>query len=173
MSPTRQVVARVEKQEKKVGAPMKKMVMLALSVLALVLLPVELQAQGAAVDSDARVARAMFTTKVENREPINRVLVLDNTVSELYFFSDLRHMQGHTITHRWEHEGKVVASKSFNVRGPRWRVYSSTTLEPDMLGQWTVVITDEKGWPLKAVMFRYVKHGGGQPSVILPPQGVN
>ena len=125
----------------------------------------------AAAQESGRVARAMFTTKVENREPINQVLVLDNTVTELYFFSDLRDMQGQTITHRWEYEGKEVMSKSFDVRGPRWRVYSKKELEPQRLGRWTVVITDDKGWPLKAVVFKYTDQSAGEAEVILPPGG--
>jgi len=103
------------------------------------------------------VARAMFTTQVENREPVDQVLILDDTHKEIYFFTDLRNLQGHEIVHRWEHDGKVVFQRSFSVKGPRWRVYSKQQLSDDMLGRWTVIVTDKGGCALKAVVFQYVR----------------
>ena len=45
-------------------------------------------------------------------------------------------------------------------------------VKPGMLGKWTVVVTDERGWPLKAVIFHYVKRQSqtDYPDVILPPK---
>lgn len=102
------------------------------------------------------VPRAMFTTDIDNREPVDRVLILDNSKSQIYFFSDLRHLQGQSIKHRWEFEGKMIQEKTFEVKGPRWRVYSLQDLDTTMLGRWTVLVTDEKGCPLRAVIFEYV-----------------
>lgn len=106
-----------------------------------------------------KIARAMFTTMIDNREPVDRVLILENDINELYFFTDLRHLQGQTVMHRWEYEGRVVKNKSFQVKGPRWRVFSQHTIDNNMLGRWTVVVTDESGCPLKAVIFQYVQAG--------------
>jgi len=113
-----------------------------------------------------KVARAMFTTKIDNREPADRVLILENNTKQLYFFSDLRHLQGRTVHHRWEYEGRVVAEKSFQVKGARWRVYSKHKIDHNMLGRWTVVVTDENGCPLKAVIFQYVQAGQGGAAII-------
>jgi len=113
-----------------------------------------------------KVARAIVTTAIENREPIDRVLILENNSPKIFFFSDLRHMQGETITHRWEYEGKVVMRKTFEVKGPRWRVFSLKEMEPEMLGHWTVVITDKDDCPIKAVIFQYVKEGSEGPAII-------
>ncbi|MGD8784524.1 MAG: DUF2914 domain-containing protein [Thioalkalispiraceae bacterium] len=109
--------------------------------------------------SSGRVARAMFTTGIENREPIDRVLILENKATEIYFFTDLRRLQGKTIIHRWEYEGRVVNRKTFKVNGPRWRVYSLHKIDRNMLGRWTVIVTDETGCPLKAVIFEYIQAG--------------
>jgi len=109
--------------------------------------------------SSGKVARAMFTTAIDNREPADRVLILENSTTELYFFSDLRHLQGQTVKHRWEYEGRVVNEKSFQVKGPRWRIYSRHQMDHNMLGRWTVIVTDESGCPLKAVIFQYVQAG--------------
>lgn len=104
----------------------------------------------------ARVARALFTTGIENREPIDRIVALDNSHREIFFFSELRHMQGRRIKHVWEYKGQPVSEIEFEVRGPRWRVNSKKALDPAMTGVWTVwVIDSETGWPLKAAQFEY------------------
>lgn len=107
--------------------------------------------------NNGKISRAMFSTDIVEREPVDRVLILENDRSELHFFTDLRHFQGQTINHRWEYEGQVVMTKSFEVKGPRWRVFSTRSLENDQLGRWTVVITDKDDCPLKAVIFRYAQ----------------
>ena len=106
--------------------------------------------------NNGMISRAIFTTEVIDREPIDRVLILENDRKTVHFFTDLRHFQGQTINHRWEYEGQVVLTKSFEVKGPRWRVYSTLALEGNQTGRWTVVITDKDDCPLKAVVFRYV-----------------
>jgi len=110
-----------------------------------------------------KVARAMFTTNIVNREPVDRVLILENTVRELYFFTDLRQFEGQEITHRWEYDGKVVMEKSFAVKGPRWRVYSRTDLPAESTGRWTVLVLDGKGCALKAVVFEYIQQSADGP----------
>jgi len=113
------------------------------------------------------VARAMFTTDIDDREPVDRVLILKNNFPQLYFFSDLRHLQGQSVKHRWEYEGRVVKEKVFQVQGPRWRVYSLNKMDKSMTGRWTVVITDENDCPLKVVIFQYIKSDQGENSAII------
>ena len=119
----------------------------------------------------ANVARAQFTTEVMEREPADRVLVLNNEKRKILFFTELKHLQGRKIIHRWEYKGNVVSSVPFEVKGPRWRVYSARDLQPDQLGIWTVVVTDEEGWPLKAAIFEYVDKTAGASEIVLPPIG--
>lgn len=107
------------------------------------------------------IPRAVFTTEVKDREPVNQVLILNTTSTKVYFFTELRHFQGQEITHRWEHNGKVVSQKNFSVKGPRWRVYSAIDLDKSMTGRWTVVVTNQKGCPIKASVFEYVEAGTG------------
>lgn len=116
-----------------------------------------------------RVARGIFTTDIIDREPVDQVLVLTNDHDQVYFFTDLRHFEGETITHRWEYENNLVSEKKFEVGGPRWRVYSQKTLNPRMTGRWSVVVTDGKGWPVYAAMFDYVDSREPQAvNVVLP-----
>ncbi len=104
---------------------------------------------------EAEVSRAQFTRGVLNREPIDNVLKLDNSITSLYYFTELRQLQGRKVTHRWEHNGQVISEVSFMVEGPRWRVFSKKTLNPSMLGKWTVFVIDQSGWPLHANIFEY------------------
>ena len=104
---------------------------------------------------DGWVERAMFTTAVENREPVDQVAILPDTEEQVFFFTDLRGLQGHTIVHRWEYQGQVMAEVSFDVNGPRWRVFSLKSLNPGQLGKWTAIVVDESGWPLRAAIFEY------------------
>lgn len=115
-----------------------------------------------------QVARAMFTTQIQDREPTDKVLVLEDKYKKVYFFSDLRNFEGQDVVHRWEHDGHVVAEKVFSVKGPRWRAYSSQQLGADSLGRWTVVISVKDGCPIKAVMFEYIAtKPNGEGSAIL------
>lgn len=155
----------------KVQGPGRRISLGVVAILVLILAgrsPVSHAADEICKPATGKVARAMFTTMIDNREPVNRVLILENKTRDLYFFTDLRHMQGQTITHRWEYEGRVVDKKTFDVKGPRWRVYSRHQLDRKMLGRWTVVVTDESGCPLKAVIFQYVQSDGdGRGSAII------
>ncbi|MES9969902.1 MAG: DUF2914 domain-containing protein [Candidatus Thiodiazotropha sp.] len=103
----------------------------------------------------ATVARAQFTTEIIDREPVDQVVKLDSQATRVYFFTDLRNLQGRTIIHRWEFEGEVISEVEFNVGGPRWRVYSAKSLKPNEPGKWTVFVIDESGWPLHASIFEH------------------
>ena len=109
---------------------------------------------------DGSVSRAQFTTAVEDREPVDRVLVLRAPVRQVYFFSELRHLEGRTVTHRWEYKGQEVSQKSFDIGGPRWRVFSSKTLQPGQYGEWSVTVLDQTGWPLYTGIFNYQAGSG-------------
>lgn len=115
-----------------------------------------------------QVSRAMFTTRIENREPVDHVLILDDKYKKVFFFTELRNFEGHQIIHRWEHNGRVISQIAFNIKGPRWRVYSSLNLDDGMLGRWTAIVTTKDGCPLKATVFQYVAtKPNGQGSAIL------
>ncbi|MDH5180015.1 MAG: DUF2914 domain-containing protein [Gammaproteobacteria bacterium] len=106
---------------------------------------------------NGEVVRAQFTTKIKNNEPQNEVLVLENNAGEIYFFTELRGIQDKAIFHRWEYEGDVVKKQRITINKGQTRFYSKHKLLPKQTGKWTVVVTNEKGWPLKAAIFKYVK----------------
>lgn len=95
--------------------------------------------------ADPDVARHQFTSNVDNREPVD-MLTTANDVNPLYYFTELTNYQGQTVTHRWSYEGETMAEITFEVGGPRWRVYSSKQLLPEWTGEWWVDVIDEEGY---------------------------
>lgn len=106
---------------------------------------------------NGRVARAVFTSQIVDREPVDSLSELGNDSDRIYFFTDLRGLAGQIVTHKWEHDGQVMAEIKFKVgNGPRWRVYSSKNLLPIWTGQWTVSVIDEQGSSLNVSTFNYI-----------------
>ena len=103
------------------------------------------------------VARATFTNGIAEREPVDAINKLDTNNKKIYYFSELRDMAGQTVTHRWEHDGKIMAEVPFTVNGNRWRVFSSKNLEESWQGEWKVSVIDQSGGTLAINTFSYEK----------------
>jgi len=101
------------------------------------------------------VPRALLTLTVVDREPGEEITSLSNDHRQIIFFTELRDLTGQRVLHRWEYKGEVVAEVPFEVRGPRWRVYSVKSLKPDQVGEWSVSVVDGYGRILSARSFSY------------------
>lgn len=112
---------------------------------------------GAPVITDPHVVRAQLSAGIRAKEPTARLLSpIQATGREsrtIYFFSEVRDLGGKTLFHRWQRDGKVIASVPFDVRGERWRFYSKKTITPRMTGEWRVVLTDSAGKELASTTF--------------------
>jgi len=95
--------------------------------------------------SRGSVVRAAFTREIAEREPTENLEKLTSENGQVKFFTELRDMSGQTAIHRWEYDGKVVAEVEFNVKGPRWRVWSSKSLMPQWTGDWKVSVLNGAG----------------------------
>jgi hypothetical protein len=95
--------------------------------------------------SRGSVVRSAFTTVIAEREPTENLQNLSNDNGQVMFFTELRDMSGQTAIHRWEYDGKVVAEVEFDVKGPRWRVWSSKSLVPQWTGDWKVSVVNGAG----------------------------
>ncbi|MDR2105533.1 MAG: DUF2914 domain-containing protein [Deferribacteraceae bacterium] len=76
--------------------------------------------------ADAEVSRHTFTSAVVDREPVDSLKTL--AVSEegaVFYFSELRNLENTTVAHQWKKNSDVVYEINFDVKGPRWRVFSS------------------------------------------------
>lgn len=111
---------------------------------------------GAVAADDHGVARAQFTTAVEDREPKDAITELSTEHDRVIFFTEYRDMEGSTLTHRWMHDGEEIATVSSDVGGPRWRTWSSKRLLADWTGSWTVEIVDEEGEVIDSRSFEYM-----------------
>ena len=112
----------------------------------------------AAPASDA-VVRAVFTTAVADREPADQITSLKNDVPQVYFYTELKDLEGQTVTHKWEYAGEVKAEVRFDVKAPRWRVWSSKKLDPSWTGEWTVSVVDGSGETRAQAKLNYEKAG--------------
>jgi membrane-bound ClpP family serine protease len=107
--------------------------------------------------ADGTVARSTFTNGIAEREPVDAINKLGTNNKKIYYFSELRGMAGQTVTHRWEHDGKIMAEVPFTVNGNRWRVFSSKNLEESWQGEWKVSVIDQSGGTLAVNTFSYEK----------------
>ena len=94
-------------------------------------------------------SRLVFTTGIANREPVNNIQEINHNQGTVYFFTELKNLEGKRITHRWSYNGNIVFSQSFNVGGSRWRVWTEKTISTYQ-GVITVDIVDEKGTVLQS-----------------------
>ena len=110
-------------------------------------------------NNEGQVSRALFTSAVQNREPIDQLDILSELISEAFFFTEFKDFQDRTLTHQWSHNGKVSHSIPFVIKGKRWRVFSSKTFMSGAKqeGSWTVKILDEDGTVLSESHIDYIR----------------
>jgi len=91
------------------------------------------------------VTLSRLADAVEGDEPIGDIgpalTVQPEQTSAVYYLTELKNMAGETVTHRWEHDGQVVAEHEFQLRGNRWRVYSGVNVLFEQTGDWRVSVT--------------------------------
>ena len=109
----------------------------------------------AAPAATASVVQAQFTTAVNNREPADNLTTLDNSHTQVLFFTTLKNAEGQTITHRWQYRGQTLAEVKFHPQANHWRVWSSKTLMPSQTGTWTVEVVDGSGKVLTSKTLDY------------------
>jgi len=114
----------------------------------------------ATAQESGSVAKSVFTTEIVDREPVNDLNSFSTDIKQIYFFTDIRNMSGNRVTHRWLHSGETRAEISFNVGGPRWRVYSSKNLVAEWVGDWTVEVVNSAGTVIHEDSFVYSKGAG-------------
>ena len=102
------------------------------------------------------VTRSMFTIGIDNREPVIMVDSIDSgSYTSISFFTELNSFSGQNVTHQWTYNDKVMFEKTFEVKGERWRVWTSKTLIPSWTGSWTVNVLDNDRSVLTSNTFEY------------------
>lgn len=103
------------------------------------------------------ISNAEFATEILDREPFNIVGELDNSLGKIYFFTNIRNLQGASVKHRWIYNNKVMADVIFDIKGPRWRVWSSKNLWHTWTGKWIVEVVTSENEVLYKKEFNYIE----------------
>jgi hypothetical protein len=104
------------------------------------------------------ISQAEFAQSIKDRAPIGIITEADNTLGKIYFFTNIRHLKGDRITHRWIYKDKVKVQISFDIKGKRWRVWSSKNLWHRWTGQWKVEVLNQHNQLLLSKTFEYKKN---------------
>ncbi len=104
----------------------------------------------------AGLSRGIFTTEIKDKEPVSDLKQFSADTRRIFYFTELTGLNGHTITHRWEYNGQVMAEVKFEISGERWRTWSSKNMLPAWLGKWSVSVLDEGGNVIDQKEFEYV-----------------
>lgn len=102
------------------------------------------------------VNRAQFTSKITDREPIDQLVSVPVEMQKVNYFTELLNFKGEKVTHQWTYQGQEMYALSFDVKGPRWRVWSSKRLLPKLNGSWTVNVLDANGQLVRSDSFVYL-----------------
>lgn len=113
-------------------------------------------------EESGSVVRSTFTSSVEQREPVDSIMSLSCDQGQIFYFTELRNLEGQVVTHRWTYEGDLMADITINVGGPRWRAWSSKRLIPEWLGEWSVQVLDDSGQVLAQDSFVCMPSAEGQ-----------
>lgn len=108
------------------------------------------------------VVRSIFTSEVKDREPTDKLT--ESEPKQIYYFTELRDMNGQTATHRWEHDGKVITEIKFNVKGNRWRAWSSKNFVPQAVGAWKVSVVNGAGEVISEESFNVAAASSAAPA---------
>lgn len=116
--------------------------------------PAAAQPAAMAPAATGKVARAQFTSAVQNREPVDKVSTLLSDKAQVYFFSEIKDAANQRITHRWEYQNKTVHELGFDVGADRWRVFSSVNVQPEQTGDWKVTVLNQNGATLDSQILK-------------------
>jgi hypothetical protein len=79
----------------------------------------------------------------------------NKSLRHIYYFTQITGLSGATVTHRWYHNGHLMAKVTFHIGSNSWRTYSVKRLTLGMTGPWRVVATDNHGHTLSSAHFVY------------------
>jgi hypothetical protein len=114
-------------------------------------------AKAPAAKPGAGVVRAELASRVVDREPkglLRSPVDVGAGGLTVFYFNELRNLNGQTVAHRWEYNGRVMATIPIRIEGNRWRVYSSKRIGQNQLGDWRVSAVDKSGAVLAQAQFR-------------------
>ncbi len=104
-----------------------------------------------------KVERIVVSTAVEDRQPVGESDTFADTVGTLFSYTEIRGMgDSTTVSHVWYHGDVRRADVKLNVRGYRWRTWSTKVIQRDWTGDWRVDVVSADGKILKSKRFRII-----------------
>ncbi len=106
---------------------------------------------------DKRVSRALLTTGLNNREPIDEfkppVKIGNKQTVVLYYFTELKKLKDTALYHEWLRNGQLVAKRQLYIGDAHWRISSKMRFSEKNKGDWTVRLVDKSGQILNQKSF--------------------
>ena len=109
-------------------------------------------------------SKSQFTSAVTNHEPADDLKTLDNSHTQIFFYTVLNNLQDQEVTFRWTYNGVTQAEVKQTPKYPHYRTFTSKQLDPSKLGTWTVDVLDSSGNTLVTKTFDYTKAEAAAPS---------
>lgn len=104
------------------------------------------------------VVRASLTYEINNKEPAGGIVRTVNVNHKkpvwVYYFNELKAMNGSKVYHEWLRNGAVVSRQALVISGDTWRTSSRKLLSDSEQGNWAVRLVDEKGRLLNEKNFK-------------------
>ncbi len=111
---------------------------------------------------DNRVVRALLTTGVREKEPVDRVIlpvfVSKEQATAIYYFTEIINMKGQTLAHQWLWNDNIIYKRQISILGDRWRATTSKLISHTKTGVWSVRLVSKQGVVLNNIVFNvYLK----------------
>lgn len=128
--------------QKRIGA-------LSLSLFFLISLPLAAQQEAEQPTLNTTyVDRAILTTNVDNREPVDDLgtnyTLSGSEYDRLVFFTHIVNHDGRGIQHRWYHNDQLQADVNLAIGSNSWRTYSTKHIPFIQTGDWTVRVVNDR-----------------------------
>ena len=112
------------------------------------------------------VKRFLLPGSVSNKEPLgelNDISFNADGSAVVWTYSEVVDKRGSRLNYVWLHEGSQVAAVKVDIRGNRWRSYSSKVINQSMSGSWRVELHDGEGRLLASADFILSMTPSGDP----------
>lgn len=104
----------------------------------------------------ALIKRAIVTSGIVEREPVDQLSQVSGETEKVYFFTEVVGLANTHLTHKWLLNGRLEAEVVLKIGSERWRTYSSKNLDPALhTGQWQVLAVDQQNTILAEATFSY------------------
>lgn len=98
------------------------------------------------LDINKVVARSQLTSEIEKNEPVDSLklpLKIGNKETLwIYYFVELKGMEGKTVYHEWWLNGNLVSRKKVNISADPWRTASKQLITYTTNNDWVVRLVD-------------------------------